>query len=118
MITNFSNKTFILKSSSKWVVVFLVYMILSRNPLLCINSMDLIPQINVRELMFYLIGGTLRIGCFGMSIAFVCVSLVNVFIEKCSILNNLYISDKFYKDSNNNDFRSSLHHLILSLKTI
>lgn len=94
MITNFNSKTFVFKNISQWFIFFLVYIVLSGNPLLTVNSvgMDLIPQINVRELLCIAMGKTLSLAYFSTSITFLCVSVINVFWEKYALFSNTCFS--------------------------
>ena len=103
MITNFNNKMFVFKNLSEWLIVFLVYAMLSRNSLLLINSMDVVPQVNFRELILFFMGQTSNFAFFGMSFAFLCVSFLNILIEKYNVFCGLAIECKFYKNNNVKD---------------
>ena len=109
MITNFNGKTFIFKKLSQWFVIFLAYIVLSGNPLLTINTigMDLIPQINVRELMWFVMGKTLSLTYFSTGLTFLCVSVVNIFYNNYALFNNACFSCEktdAFNEENFNDF--------------
>lgn len=109
MITNFNGKTFIFKKLSQWFVVFLAYVVLSGNPLLTINTigMDLIPQINVRELMWFVMGKTLSLTYFSTGLTFLCVSVVNIFYNNYALFNDVCFSCEktdAFNEENFNDF--------------
>lgn len=103
MITNFNNKMFVFKNLSKWLVVLLVYALLSGNPVLIINSMDIIPQINVRELIWLLMGQTFDVAFFGMGFAFLCVSFFNICFEKYNVFDGLDIRYSFLEKNDMSD---------------
>ncbi len=97
MMTNFNSKMFVLKNLSQWLVVFLAYVLLSGNSLLLINSMDVVPQVNVREVIWFFMGQSFNFAFFGMSFAFLCVSLFNAFVEKYSAFYGLTIGNELFK---------------------
>lgn len=89
MITNFNSKMFIFKNISNFFVIFLAYFMLSGNPILTINNgVDLIPQINVRELINFVMGRTISFAYLGTSLTFLCSTIFNAFISQCVLFDN------------------------------
>ena len=66
---------------------------LSGNPVLTINcGVDLIPQVNVREIVCLVMGKTLSLAYLGTSLTFLCSTIFNAFASQCVLFDDADLS--------------------------
>ena len=90
MITSFNDDIFNIKKLSKYITIFVLYALLLRS--FNSYSLDLIPQVHVRELLVTLFGETFTIVSFGAGVSFVFVPVMTLLIDRFNFENDFEIS--------------------------